>query len=140
MAGLNKAIVLGNLGRDPEVRSLNNGGSVANLSIATSESYKKDGEKVTQTEWHRVVVFQNTERGLVTDVIQKYLSKGDQVMVEGQLRTRKWADQEGNDRYSTEIVLSGPKANLVLIGGGRTSSNETPAAPETVLPDDDLPF
>ncbi|MDE2405988.1 MAG: single-stranded DNA-binding protein, partial [Sphingomonadales bacterium] len=104
MAGsVNKVILIGNLGADPEVKSFQNGGKIANLRIATSESWKdrNTGEKKERTEWHSVVL--NSE-GLV-GVAERYLRKGSKVYIEGQLRTRKWQDQSGNDRYSTEVVL-----------------------------------
>src|SRR5882762_8713656 len=100
MAGVNKVILVGNLGKDPEVRYLEGGAAVANFSLATSESYKdKTGKKVDQTEWHNIVVW----RGLA-EIAEKYLKKGMQIYVEGKIRTRSWDDKEGNKRYTTEIV------------------------------------
>jgi single-strand DNA-binding protein len=115
MASVNKVILVGNLGRDPEVRSFQNGGKVAELRIATSESWKdkSTGEKKERTEWHTVKLF--TE-GLV-NVAERYLRKGSKVYIEGQLQTRKWQDQAGADRYSTEIVLQGFNATLVMLDG-----------------------
>ncbi len=110
MAGsINKVILIGNLGKDPEVRHLENGACVANFSIATSENYKdrKTGEKVSQTEWHNIVVW----RGLA-EVTEKYLKKGDKVYIEGKLKTRSWKDQDGNNRYTTEIIAD----NLTMLG------------------------
>lgn len=116
MAGsVNKVILVGNLGADPEVRNLPSGGKVVNLSIATSESWKdrNSGERREKTEWHRVVIF---SEGL-TRVAESYLKKGSKVYIEGQLQTRKWQDQSGADKYSTEIVLQGFNSNLTLLDG-----------------------
>src|SRR4051794_40511723 len=118
MAGVNKVILVGNLGDDPEARSLNNGGEVVNLRVATSESWKdRDGNRQERTEWHRVVIF-NENLGKVA---KSYLRKGSKVYLEGQIQTRKWQDQSGADRYSTEIVLQRFRGELVLLdsrGGG----------------------
>lgn len=122
MAGsINKVILVGNLGADPEVRTFQNGGKVCNLNIATSENWKdkNTGERREKTEWHRVAIFQE---GLVR-VAEQYLKKGSKVYLEGQLQTRKWQDQSGNDRYSTEVVLQGFNGTLVMLdargsGGG----------------------
>src|SRR5579875_2193420 len=118
MAGVNKVILVGNLGDDPEARSLNNGGEVVNLRVATSESWKdRDGNRQERTEWHRVVIF-NENLGRVA---KSYLRKGSKVYLEGQIQTRKWQDQSGQDRYSTEIVLQRFRGELVLLdsrGGG----------------------
>ena len=120
---LNKHIICGNLGRDPEIRSMQNGNKVCNLSIATSESYKKkDGEKVERTEWHRVVIF---NEGLINGVIEKYCHKGTNVYLEGEVQTRKWQDNNGNDRYSTETVL-GFNSVFKLNGGKEDRGNGTP--------------
>ncbi len=116
MAGsVNKVILIGNLGRDPEVRSFANGGKVCNLRIATSETWKdrNTGERREKTEWHSVAIF---SEGLVR-VCEQYLRKGSKIYVEGQLQTRKWQDQSGNDRYSTEIVLQGFNGTLVMLDG-----------------------
>ena len=116
MAGsVNKVTLLGNLGADPEIRSFQNGGRVANLRIATSETWKdkNTGEKKERTEWHAVAIFVD---GIV-GVVEKYLSKGSKVYIEGQLETRKWQDQSGADRYSTEVVLRPYAGTLVLLGG-----------------------
>jgi len=116
MAGsVNKVILVGNLGRDPESRSFQNGGKVVNLRIATSESWKdrNTGEKKEKTEWHSVAIF---SEGLA-NVAERYLRKGSKVYLEGQLQTRKWQDQSGNDKYSTEIVLQGFDAKLVMLDG-----------------------
>ena len=116
MAGsVNKVILVGNLGRDPEVRSFQNGGKVCNLRIATSETWrdKNSGERKEKTEWHSVAIF---SEGLVR-VAEQYLKKGSKVYVEGQLQTRKWQDQSGQDRYSTEVVLSGYGGTLTMLDG-----------------------
>lgn len=116
MAGsVNKVILLGNLGRDPEVRTFQNGGKVCNLRIATSETWKDKatGERRERTEWHSVAIF---SEGLVR-VAEQYLRKGSKVYLEGKLQTRKWQDQSGQDRYSTEIVLQGFDASLVMLDG-----------------------
>ncbi|RWF74509.1 MAG: single-stranded DNA-binding protein [Mesorhizobium sp.] len=115
MAGyLNKVQLIGNVGDDPDINKLNNGGVVANFSIATTESWKdkNTGEKKERTEWHRIVVF---SEGLC-NVIEQYVRKGSKLYVEGELQTRKWQDQQGNDRWSTEVVLSGFDAKLILLG------------------------
>lgn len=114
MASVNKVTLLGNVGQDPEIRSLNSGDRVASLSIATSESWKdkSTGEKKEKTEWHRVVVFGD---GLV-GVIERFVNKGSRIYLEGALQTRKWQDQAGNDKYSTEIVLKPFNGQLVLLG------------------------
>jgi single-strand DNA-binding protein len=120
MAGsLNKVMLIGNLGADPEIRSFQNGGRVANLRIATSESWKdrNTGERQERTEWHSVAIF---SEGLV-GVVERYLKKGSKVYIEGSLQTRKWQDQQGNDRYSTEVVLRGFNGTLLMLdspGGG----------------------
>ncbi len=116
MAGsLNKVMLIGNLGRDPEVRSFQNGGKVCNLRIATSETWKdrNTGERRERTEWHTVAIF---SEGLVR-VCEQYLRKGSKVYIEGQLQTRKWQDQNGQDRYSTEIVLQGLGGTLTMLDG-----------------------
>jgi len=120
MAGsINKVILVGNVGNDPEIRTFGNGGKVANLSIATSESWrdKQSGERREKTEWHRVAIFQE---GLV-GVVERYVKKGSKLYIEGKLQTRKWQDRDGNDKYTTEIVLQGYGGNLTLLdsrGGG----------------------
>jgi single-strand DNA-binding protein len=161
MAGVNKVILIGNLGADPEARSLNNGGEVVNMRVATSEQWKdRDGNRQERTEWHNVVIF-NENLGRVA---KSYLKKGSKVYLEGQIQTRKWTDQSGNDRYTTEIVLQKFRGELVLLdsregaGGGRSAFGENydefgggssapqkaqqrpqPAAFDTDL-DDDVPF
>tara|TARA_R110002110_G_scaffold8277_19_gene41532 strand:+ start:755 stop:1264 length:510 start_codon:yes stop_codon:yes gene_type:complete len=116
MAGsVNKVILIGNLGRDPEVRSFQNGGKVCNLRIATSETWKdkNTGERREKTEWHSVAIF---NEGLVR-IAEQYLKKGSKVYIEGQLQTRKWQDQSGQDRYSTEVVLQGFNGTLTMLDG-----------------------
>jgi single-strand DNA-binding protein len=167
MAGVNKVILVGNLGDDPESRSLNNGGEVVNLRVATSESWKdREGQRQERTEWHRVVIF-NENLGKVA---KSYLKKGSKVYLEGQIQTRKWTDQSGADRYSTEIVLQRFRGELVLLdsrggggggggddfgggyesggggggfggggGGSRPQQRPAPAAFDSDL-DDDVPF
>ena len=128
MAGsLNKVLLIGRLGADPEIKQMVNGKSVARLSLATSQSWKdkNTGEKKEKTEWHRVVVF---NEGLV-NVVQQYLKKGAQVYIEGMISTRKWKDeQSGQDKYSTEIVIQGYNSSLTMLGGGggAISNNTTP--------------
>ncbi|HBC0223156.1 TPA: single-stranded DNA-binding protein SSB2 [Salmonella enterica subsp. enterica serovar Napoli] len=110
--GVNKVILVGNLGQDPEVRYMPNGGAVANLTLATSESWrdKQDGESREHTEWHRVVVF-----GKLAEIASEYLRKGAQVYIEGQLRTRKWTDQTGQDKYTTEVIV-GQNGTMQMLG------------------------
>ena len=123
---VNKVILVGNLGRDPEIRTLNSGDRVANLSLATSETWrdKATGERKEKTEWHRVVIF---NEGLCK-VAEQYLKKGAKVYIEGQLQTRKWTDQSGADKYSTEVVLQGFNSNLTMLdgrgGGGGSFGSE----------------
>jgi len=126
MAGsVNKVILIGNLGAGPEVRSFQNGGRVCNLRIATTENWKdrNTGERQERTDWHNVAIFSD---GLV-GVAERYLRKGSKIYVEGQLRTRKWQDQSGQDRYTTEVVLQGPGATLTMLdsagGGGGGGGN-----------------
>ena len=162
MAGVNKVILVGNLGADPEARSLNNGGEVVNIRVATSESWKdRDGNRQERTEWHNVVIF-NENLGRVA---KNYLRKGSKVYLEGQLQTRKWTDQSGNDKYTTEVVLQRFRGELVLLdsreggsgggyggggggsygddfgggGGSKPQQRPQPAAFDTDL-DDDVPF
>ena len=149
MAGsLNKVLLIGRLGADPEIKQMVNGKNVARLSLATSQSWKdkNTGEKKEKTEWHRVVVF---NEGLV-NVVQQYLKKGAQVYIEGQISTRKWKDeQSGQDKYSTEIVIQGYNSSLTMLGGGggisnntsqqTTNKEETSQAPQNDL-DDEIPF
>lgn len=146
MAGVNKVILVGNLGKDPEVRHLEGGTAVANFPLATTETYKdKSGQRQSQTEWHNIVLW----RGLA-EVAEKYLKKGNQVYLEGKLRSRSWEDKEGNTRYITEIVAD----NMTMLGSKKdseerqsqsstTSSSSYEKNEETIIPseeDDDLPF
>jgi len=139
--GINKVIIVGNLGADPETRYMPSGGAVTNLRVATSESWKdkQTGEQQERTEWHRVAMF-----GRLAEIAAEYLRKGSQVYLEGSLRTRKWQDKDGNDRYSTEIV-----ANEMQMLGGRADSSaparssSSAAVAEAGPPDefdDDIPF
>ncbi|HFV9292207.1 single-stranded DNA-binding protein [Serratia fonticola] len=119
--GINKVILVGNLGQDPEVRYMTNGGAVATLSLATSESWrdKTSGEQKERTEWHRVVIF-----GKLAEVAGEYLRKGSQIYIEGQLRTRKWQDQSGQDRYTTEVNV-GQSGTMQMLGGRPQNSSGT---------------
>jgi single-strand DNA-binding protein len=149
MAGsLNKVMLIGNLGRDPEIRSTQDGNKIANLSVATSESWKdkNSGEKRERTEWHRVVIF-----GPLSEVAEKYLRKGSKVYLEGQIQTRKWQDQSGQDKYSTEVVLQQYRGTLVMLDGappqGQRQEEATtapgyspPAPPAHQDLDDEIPF
>ena len=121
MASLNKVTLIGRLGADPEVRSFQSGGKVCNMRLATSESWKdKDGNKQERTEWHTIAIFNEGLAG----VAERYLRKGSQVYVEGQLRTRKWQDQAGADRYATEVVLQGPQAKMVLLDSAQEGRSQ----------------
>jgi single-strand DNA-binding protein len=135
MSSVNKVILVGNLGRDPEVRSMSSGDPVVNLSLATSERWKdkSSGEQREKTEWHRVVIFD--ER--LCDVAQKYLRKGSKIYIEGQLQTRKWTDQQGVEKYSTEVVLKRFNGVLTMLDS-RSDQREQPE-PQVSL-DDDIPF
>lgn len=114
MASVNKVILIGNLGRDPEIRSTQDGTKIANLSLATSESWKdkNTGDRREKSEWHRVVIF-----GPLAEIAEKYLHKGSKIYVEGQIQTRKWTDQTGQDKYTTEIVLQRYRGELVMMDG-----------------------
>ena len=121
VGSVNKVILLGNLGRDPEIRSMQSGNKMASFSIATSKRWKDKttNEQKAKTSWHNIVVFGD---GLV-DIIEKYVKKGSKIYIEGELQTRKWQDQKGNDRYTTEIVLQGYNSNLTLLDS-RNSTNQ----------------
>ena len=148
MAGsVNKVILIGNLGRDPEVRRLTSGDPVVNLSIATSESWrdKASGERKEKTEWHRVVIFNKN----LADVAEKYLRKGSKVYLEGALQTRKWTDKDGAEKYSTEIVLQNFRGELVMLDGrneggggapGRIGASDAPATFQRDEMEDEIPF
>jgi len=151
--GVNKVILVGNLGRDPEIKYTASGAAIANITVATSESWndKQSGEKVEKTEWHRVVAFQR-----LAEIMGEYLKKGSQVYIEGKLQTRKWQDQNGQDRYSTEVVAS----DMQMLGSrggegggsqpntGGFRSNQKPQQQQQAAPaasgggfdDDDIPF
>jgi single-strand DNA-binding protein len=138
MAGsLNKVLLIGRLGNDPEIKQMQNGKSVARLSVATSESWKdkNTGEKKEKTEWHRVVIF---NEGLV-GVVQKYLKKGAQVYIEGQLNTTKYTDSNGQEKYSTQIVLQGYSSSLTMLDGKNSSSGDSKKLESSQLPSDDMP-
>jgi single-strand DNA-binding protein len=147
MASVNKVILVGNVGRDPETRRLPSGDAVTNISIATTDRYrdKQSGEMRESTEWHRVAFF-----GKVAEIAEKYLRKGSQVYVEGRLRTRKWTDQSGQEKYSTEIVaetmqMLGSRSSSAggsdMGGGHAPASSQAPAsAPNISDIDDDIPF
>lgn len=157
MAGsVNKVILIGNLGRDPEIRTMQSGGKVCNLSIATSERWRDrgSGEQQERTEWHRVVIFDDR----IVDVAERYLRKGAKVYLEGELQTRKWQDQSGQERYSTEVVLRKFRGQLTMLdsrGGGSDSGpyggsdsgpyggsggGEPSGGPPPNELDDDIPF
>jgi single-strand DNA-binding protein len=141
--GVNKVILVGNLGKDPEVRYMANGNAIANITLATTESWKdkQSGETQEKTEWHRVVMFRR-----LGEIAGEYLKKGSQVYIEGKLQTRKWQDNSGNDRYTTEIVAS----EMQMLGGrgGGSAGSPADAAPARSAPapaaagdfDDDIPF
>ena len=138
MAGsLNKVLLIGRLGNDPEIKQMQNGKSVARLSVATSESWKdkNTGERKEKTEWHRVVIF---NEGLVS-VVQKYLKKGTQVYIEGQLNTNKYTDSNGQEKYSTQIVLQGYNSSLTMLDGKNSSSGDSKKLESSQLPSDDMP-
>ncbi len=142
MAGLNKATLIGNLGKDPEIRYTPSGMAVANFSLATTENWTKDGQRESRTEWHRIVAF-----GRLAEICGEYLSKGKQIYIEGKIQTREWEDKDGNKKYTTEIV-----ANQMQMLGTRDTgdapktsmtSSKKSDIPETPYPDtqdDDIPF
>lgn len=147
--GVNKVILIGSLGQDPEIRNMPNGGAVANISIATSESWrdKGTGEQKEKTEWHRVAVF-----GKLAEIAGEYLRKGSQVYIEGQLQTRKWQDQNGQDRYTTEVVVQGFNGVMQMLGGKsqgnqQQQQRQAPQQPpqqqyneQPIALDDEIPF
>lgn len=144
---VNKVILLGNVGRDPEVKTMQSGGMIVNLSIATSESWrdKQSGERKTKTEWHRVVIFNEK----IAEIVQKYVTKGAKIYIEGQLATRKWQDQSGNERTSTEVVIPRFGGALTLLGDkgerqGQEGAGDAPAGRPVARGagelDDDVPF
>ncbi len=144
MAGsVNKAILIGHLGKDPEVRTMSDGKKVANISLATSESWrdKTDGTRKEKTEWHRVTIW-----GSLADIAEKYLKKGSKVYVCGALQTRKWTDSAGQEKYSTEVVLQGFGGELTMLDGPSAPASQSPPAtrpqPQATGPiaDDEIPF
>lgn len=150
---LNKVILVGNLGRDPEIRATQTGGKVSNLSIATSERWKdRDGNRQEKTEWHRVVIFDQ-----LADIAEKYLKKGSKVLIEGKLQTRKWQGNDGRDNYTTEIIVNGYGGQLTMLDGrggdgmnpsdNQYDSNQSSYQQQNTQPrnppqdfDDDIPF
>lgn len=151
MSSLNEATILGNVGKDPEIKSMQNGGKVANFSIATSERWKdkQSGEQKERTEWHRIAVFNEH----IVSVVERFVKKGSKVLVKGQLQTRKWTDQSGAEKYTTEIVLKGFDAKLVLVGDRSDSAGSSAPAQQQSYSkpaastsqsmsdfDDDIPF
>jgi single-strand DNA-binding protein len=119
--GINKVILVGNVGQDPEVRYMPNGGAVANLTLATSESYKdkNTGQQVDKTEWHKVSFF-----GKLAEIVGEYVRKGSQIYIEGKLQTRKWQDQQGQDRYTTEIIVDGFSGVMQMLGGKNEQASQ----------------
>lgn len=147
MSSVNKVTLIGNLGRDPEIRFAQSGDKIANISIATSETWndKSSGEKREKTEWHRVVIFNK----FLADIAEKYLTKGSKVYVEGALQTRKWTDKAGVEKYSTEVVLGNFKGELTMLdgkSGGEQQDNRPPEEPSEAPSnasddlDDEIPF
>ena len=143
MASVNKVILVGNVGRDPEVRTMNNGGKVVNLSVATSEAWKdkNSGERQEKTEWHRVVIFNEK----IAEIVERYVTKGSRIYIEGSLQTRKWTDKDGSEKYATEVVVKAYRGELVLLGGGagngEAKTQSQGSAPRKAAPmDDDIPF
>lgn len=146
MAGsINKAIIVGNLGRDPDVRHTQDGSKIVNLSLATSESWRdrNSGERKERTEWHRVVIFNDK----LADVAEQYLRKGSKVYVEGKIQTRKWTDKDGAEKYTTEIVLQKFQGELQMLGEAEKREEPHPADPaqqgpqsHAPAPDDEIPF
>ena len=142
--GVNKVILIGNVGKDPEVKHLDNGMVITKFTLATSETYTKNNEKVTNTEWHNIVLFKGQ-----AEVAEKYVKKGDALYIEGKIQTRSWDDQDGNKKYMTEIVGN----NMQMLGGGSGRKNDQPAQQasqeraqpqaqqsESLGEEDDLPF
>lgn len=129
--GVNKVILVGNLGNDPEIRYMPNGGAVANITIATSESWKdkNTNQQQEKTEWHRVAIF-----GKLAELAGEYLRKGSQVYIEGQLQTRKWQDQSGQDRYTTEVVVQGFNGVMQMLGGKQQGGNQQQAPQQPQQP------
>lgn len=136
MMDLNRVSLIGRLGRDPEIRSMQSGARVCNLSVATSERWKsKSGEQQEKTEWTRVIVFDEN----LVDIAEKYLASGSRLFVEGQLQTRKWTDQSGNERYATEVVLNKFRGQLIVLDSKEQRQGSSSAPPPGDL-DSDIPF
>jgi|SRR6185437_1950624 len=135
---VNRAIIVGNLGKDPEVRRTTNGDPIVNLSVATSESWrdKTSGERKEKSEWHRITIYNEH----LAKVAEQYLRKGTKVYLEGQIQTRKWTDKDGNEKYSTEIVLNRFKGELQILSGGAERSEQTTASSSKSYVDDEIPF
>lgn len=130
-ASLNRVSLIGNLGGDPDVRYMPDGTAVANLSVATTERWKdrNSGAQQERTDWHRTVLW-----GKLAEIAQQYLRKGSRVLLEGSLRTRKWTDDSGQDRYVTEVVLNGPQARMIMLDGARQASGSSPQQATTSAP------
>ena len=135
---VNRVVLVGFLGRDPEIKNTNNGNKIANLTIATSETWKdkQSGEKQEKTEWHRVVIFNQN----LAEVAEKYLHKGSKVYVEGALQTRKWTDNDGQEKRITEIVLSAYNGNITLLDGKSASNKEPEKETSNDEPNEKIPF
>jgi len=137
MASLNRVMLIGNVGKDPEVRTVTNGSKVATFSLATSESWKDKatGEKKERTEWHKVVIFGN-----LAEVVDKYVHKGSKLYVAGQLQTRKWLNKEGEDRYTTEVVLQAHGGELIMLDGKPNGTTAPKGQGPAHMDDDSIPF
>jgi len=137
MASLNRVQLIGNVGRDPEVRYMQNGDPIMNFSLATTEKWKgRDGQQQEKTEWHRIEVF-----GALAKSLQQYITKGKQLFVEGKLVTDEWTDKDGNKRQTAKVKLSGFGSNIILLGGGRSGDQAERRAPSApVSSDEDVPF
>ena len=131
MSGVNKVILVGNLGNDPEVKATNSGSTLANFSVATSERWTKDGERHEKTEWHRVTAF-----GKLADIVGQYVTKGSKVYIEGKIQTRAWETDSGEKRYATEIIAR----DLQMLDKAGETSGQQSSAPPSPIDDDDLPF
>lgn len=135
---VNRAIIVGNLGKDPEVRRTTNGDPIVNLSVATSESWrdKNSGERKEKSEWHRVTIYNEH----IAKVAEQYLRKGTKVYLEGQIQTRKWMDKDGNEKFSTEIVLNRFKGDLQILSSGTERAEQAATSPSKSYMDDEIPF
>ena len=131
MSGVNKVILVGNLGNDPEVKATNSGSTLANFSVATSERWTKDGERHEKTEWHRVTAF-----GKLAEIVGQYVTKGSKVYIEGKIQTRSWETDSGEKRYVTEIIAR----DLQMLDKAGVTSGQQSSAPPSPIDDDDLPF